>query len=99
MQRFRQMRTLQKFAVTVWMYARFTLSLSDVEELLAERGLDISTNILIVRRILPLDALNIGELQSGSVRKVNSTRCVVRKAKTVSTFLFYGPSRKLDHPV
>jgi transposase-like protein len=28
--------------VTVWMYARFTLSLRDVEELLAERGLDIS---------------------------------------------------------
>jgi len=28
--------------VTVWMHARFTLSLRDVEELLAERGLDIS---------------------------------------------------------
>ena len=28
--------------VTVWMYASFTLSLRDVEELLAERGLDIS---------------------------------------------------------
>ena len=28
--------------MTVWMYARFTLSLRDVEELLAERGLDIS---------------------------------------------------------
>ena len=28
--------------LTVWMYARFTLSLRDVEELLAERGLDIS---------------------------------------------------------
>jgi transposase-like protein len=28
--------------ITVWMYARFTLSLRDVEELLAERGLDIS---------------------------------------------------------
>ena len=28
--------------VTVWMYARFTLSLRDAEELLAERGLDIS---------------------------------------------------------
>ena len=27
--------------VTVWMYARFTLSLRDAEELLAERGLDI----------------------------------------------------------
>lgn len=28
--------------LTVWMYSRFTLSLRDVEELLAERGLDIS---------------------------------------------------------
>ncbi len=26
----------------VWLYLRFTLSLRDVEELLAERGLDIS---------------------------------------------------------
>ncbi len=28
--------------LTVWMYSRFTLSLRDVEELLAERGLDFS---------------------------------------------------------
>ncbi len=28
--------------LTVWMYARCTLSLRDVEELLAERGLDVS---------------------------------------------------------
>ena len=28
--------------LTVWMYAHFTLSLRDAEELLAERGLDIS---------------------------------------------------------
>ena len=28
--------------LVVWMYSRFTLSLRDVEELLAERGLDIS---------------------------------------------------------
>jgi len=28
--------------LSVWMLARFTLSLHDVEELLAERGLDIS---------------------------------------------------------
>jgi putative transposase len=27
---------------TVWLYLRFTLSYRDVEELLAERGLDIS---------------------------------------------------------
>ncbi len=27
---------------SVWLYARFTLSFRDVEDLLAERGLDIS---------------------------------------------------------
>jgi transposase-like protein len=27
---------------TVWLYVRFTLSYRDVEDLLAERGLDIS---------------------------------------------------------
>jgi transposase-like protein len=27
---------------SVWLYARFTLSYRDVEEMLAERGLDIS---------------------------------------------------------
>jgi len=27
---------------SVWLYARFTLGLRDVEELLAERGLDVS---------------------------------------------------------
>ena len=26
----------------IWMYARFTLSYRDVEEMLAERGLDVS---------------------------------------------------------
>ena len=29
---------------TVWLYLRFTLSYRDVEDLLAERGLDVSTN-------------------------------------------------------
>jgi putative transposase len=27
---------------SIWLYARFTLSLRDIEELLAERGLDVS---------------------------------------------------------
>ncbi len=27
---------------SIWLYARFTLSLRDVEEMLAERGLDVS---------------------------------------------------------
>jgi transposase-like protein len=32
----------------VWLYLRFTLSYRDVEELLAERGLDISTRAFAV---------------------------------------------------
>jgi len=28
----------------VWLYARFTLSFRDVEDLLAERGIDVSNN-------------------------------------------------------
>lgn len=35
--------------VTVWMYVRFTLGLRDVEELLAERGLDIPTKPCVGR--------------------------------------------------
>jgi transposase-like protein len=31
----------------VWLYLRFTLSYRDVEELLAERGLDISTRATV----------------------------------------------------
>jgi hypothetical protein len=32
----------------VWLYLRFTLSYRDVEELLAERGLDLSTRAFAV---------------------------------------------------
>ena len=48
--------------VTVWMYARFTLSLRDVEELLTERGLDISYET--VRRWF----LKFGQVYARSVR-------------------------------
>jgi putative transposase len=48
--------------VTVWMYARFTLSLRDVEELLAERGLDISDET--VRRWF----LKFGQVYARSIR-------------------------------
>lgn len=30
----------------IWLYARFTLSFRDVEELLAERGIDVSNETL-----------------------------------------------------
>ena len=49
--------------VTVWMYARFTLSLRDVEELLAERGLDISYET--VRRWF----LKFGQVYARSIRQ------------------------------
>jgi putative transposase len=34
----------------VWLYLRFTLSYRDVEDLLAERGLDISYETMAARR-------------------------------------------------
>ena len=49
--------------VTVWMYTRFTLSLRDVEELLAERGLDISYET--VRRWF----LKFGQVYARSIRQ------------------------------
>ena len=45
--------------VTVWMYAPFTLGLRDIEELLAERGLDISYET--VRRWFLRRPLKIGQ--------------------------------------
>ncbi len=49
--------------LTVWMYSRFTLSLRDVEELLAERGLDISYET--VRRWF----LKFGQVYLANLRK------------------------------
>jgi transposase-like protein len=49
--------------LTVWMYARFTLSLRDVEELLSERGLDISYET--VRRWF----LNFGQVYARRIRQ------------------------------
>jgi len=43
----------------VWLYARFTLSYRDVEELLAERGLDVSYET--VRRWMLELSLNLGD--------------------------------------
>ena len=49
--------------VTVWMYARSTLSLRDVEELLAERGLDISYYETVRRWFL-----KFGQVYARSIR-------------------------------
>ena len=46
----------------VWLYMRFTLSYRDVEDLLAERGLDISYETVrrSVSKFGPMFALTIG---------------------------------------
>ena len=49
--------------LTVWMYDRFALSLRDVEELLAERGLDISYET--IRRWF----LKLGQVYAAGLRK------------------------------
>lgn len=53
--------------LSVWLYYRFTLSLREVEELLAERGIDVSYEtvrcwtISSVRRSPPTSAGCVGE--------------------------------------
>ncbi len=48
---------------SVWLYARFTLSSRDVEELLAERGMDVSNET--VRRWF----LKFGQLVTSNLRR------------------------------
>jgi transposase-like protein len=50
---------------TIWLYLRFTLSLRDVEELLAERGLEISYETVRrwVRKFGPMYARNLRRLR------------------------------------
>src|SRR6516165_6438627 len=45
----------------VWLYLRFTLSYRDVEELLAERGLDISYEIVPIGNLLSPPPLSPGD--------------------------------------
>ena len=48
----------------VWLYARFTLSYRDIEEMLAERGVDVSYET--VRRWLPIcGACALGRATTG----------------------------------
>jgi len=47
----------------VWLYARFTLSFRDVEDVLAERGIDVSNET--VRRWF----LKFGRLIAGNLRR------------------------------
>jgi putative transposase len=52
--------------VTVWMYAHFTFSLREVEELLTERGLDVSYKT--VRRRF----LKFGQVYARSAGKIGN---------------------------
>ena len=56
----------------VWLYVRFTLSYRDVEDLLAERGLDISYET-VRRWVLKFGALFARELRRRRPRP--TTRC------------------------
>ena len=55
------------FQHAVWLYARFTLSFRDVQELLAERGIDIS-NETVRRWFLKFGRLIAGNLRSSRPR-------------------------------
>jgi transposase-like protein len=55
----------------IWLYARFTLSFRDIEELLAERGIDVSNET--VRRWF----LKFGRLIAGNLRR-SRTRALSR---------------------
>ncbi len=52
----------------VWLYARFTLSFRDVEEMLAERGIDVS-NETVRRWFLKFGRLIARNLRRGRPRK------------------------------
>ena len=56
----------------VWLYARFTLSFRDVEDLLAERGIDV-TNETVRRWFLKFGRLISGKLHRSRPRA--SARC------------------------
>ncbi len=64
---------------SIWLYARFTLSFRDVEEMLAERGLDISYET--VRRWF---------LMFGSTIAANLRRTRPRPAPTGKTPPYHG---------
>lgn len=55
----------------VWLYARFTLSFRDVEELLAERGMDVS-NETLRRWFLKFGQMIAGNLRRGRLRPSTS---------------------------
>jgi putative transposase len=60
----------------IWLYLRFTLSYRDVEELLAERGLDVSYETVRrwVLKFGPLIARKLREGSPGRARDGTSTK-------------------------
>ena len=58
-------------AKPLWLYLRFTLSFRDVEDLLAERGVDVSYET-VRRRVIKFGPLLARELRC---RRARPTRC------------------------
>ena len=60
----------------VWLYFRFTLSIRDVEELLAQRGIDVSREAVRcwVNKFGPLIAANLRHTSCGANRPLASRR-------------------------
>ena len=57
----------------VWLYARFTLSFRDVEDLLAERGLDVSCETTM-RLVLKFGPLFTGPFENSTLAAVRGCR-------------------------
>jgi hypothetical protein len=85
----------------VWLYYRFTLSFRDVEELLAQRGIDVSYETLrcwaikLARR-LPSN----GRSHSSLAVSMNRFLCAAAVSGVGSSFLFgIGPQHFWAHAV
>jgi len=91
----------------VWLYARFTLSFRDVEDVLAERGIDVS-NETVRRWFLKFGRLIAGNLRRGRPRasarwhldemvvkiRGRNRHCHINKRRARDPFwLFFKPLR------
>lgn len=76
---------------SVWLYARFTLSFRDVEELLAERGLDISYSSAF--RALGLSAEHVRGLRSNNRAEI-SHQPVRRRERNLQRFKSPGSAQR-----
>src|SRR5262249_55115596 len=81
----------------VWVYLRFTLSYRDVEELLAERGLDISYETVRcwVLKFTDLELVPHGSLLTPRWRRMDSNFRVRRRMTSVPSLRALSISLKL----